>query len=442
MGQAKVRRMNGTYGRVAPTPQVVCDKNAKHERRQARLAENREERFRKIAIRQEDARLARTDALIKLTSEQDKIHTAWHESAHAVIHEVLSGGVLYATIIPTANEEVTKTNTGALEIDSLGHVSRERDALPISERRRCLYVVAGLLAGGIATERALGAAWATGGDEDQIEDITLHEMHLSRHEAFAFIDDATALCEAIMGEPKVWKAIEEVKEALLTEKTISGHLVRAIVKKQDRPDLFPIEISKQRSFHFRQNYFATDSQNGAALYLFTVNGNPCIDRVGLANPPYVDRVIKGNVQPVPNFRPEPVQLRLLLSPEEEQANMGEAVANQLPLINRAISHEFAYRQNMVSADKRLLTGAVGREVEIPNFVPRLSVVIDSRKGNVMTFGWRGRSIIITQNGFEFDHYGVKCNSIGILLAAIIKQCAKEKEALKSQQNNEPLRQAA
>jgi hypothetical protein len=48
-----------------------------------------------------------------------------------------------------------KTKTGVLEIDSLGHVIPARVTLPISARRRCLHAVAGLLAGGIATEKAL-----------------------------------------------------------------------------------------------------------------------------------------------------------------------------------------------------------------------------------------------------------------------------------------------
>jgi hypothetical protein len=407
-----------------------------YQARQARLAENREERSRKTAIGRENRRLARTEAIVKLAnlSEEENIHTAWHESAHAVIEEMLSHGVIYATIIPTANGEVEKAKTGVLEIDSLGHVIRERDALPISARRRCLHIVAGLLAGGLATEKALGDAGGAEGDEDQIKDITLHTMHLSRDEAIAFIDEATVLCKGLMEEPKVWKAIEEVKEALLNEKTINGHLVRAIVKKQERPELFPIDISKQRSFHFRQNYLATDSQNGAALYVLRMGANLCSDG-GLATPPYIDRVIKDNAQPSLNFRPEPIQLRLLLSPEE-QANTR--------LINRAISHEFAFRQNMANADKLLLTGAVGREIEIPgnNYVPRMSVVIESHEGNVMTFVWQGMSLIITQDGFEFDFYSRKSNSIGILLAFAINKCARRLDEEASEQDECPLKEAA
>ena len=42
MRQARVRKMNGTNGSVAPTPQLVCDKKTKHVTRRARPAENRE----------------------------------------------------------------------------------------------------------------------------------------------------------------------------------------------------------------------------------------------------------------------------------------------------------------------------------------------------------------------------------------------------------------
>jgi hypothetical protein len=165
----------------------------------------------------------------------------------------------------------------------------------------------------------------------------------------------------------------------------------------------------------------------------------------VANPPYVDRVIKDNAQPVPNFRPEPVQLRLLLSPME-QANPGKAVADQPSHINYINNIGFAFRQNMVKADKLLVAGPVGRKIEIPgvHYVPKMSVVIKSHECNKMTFEWQGISFNITQNGFEFDFCATKDNSIGMLLAAAIDEYAQrlDDEELESEQDEWLLEEAA
>jgi hypothetical protein len=416
MGQAKVRKMNGKY---AKGPQQNTKRLHVDER--------------ELAIRQENAWLVCREALIKLAnlSEEDERHVAWHESAHAVIDEVLSTGVFYVTIVPTANEEVAKA--GLLELDSTGHVAREDNPLPFDSRTRCVHTVAGLIAGGIATEKALGSTWGTESDQDQISDLTLHDMNLSEAEAMALVREASALCKSMMDEPRVWKAIEEVKEALLTEKTINGHLVRAIVKKQDRPGLFPIEISKQLSFHFRQNYFAANYENGAAHYVLKLGGKPCCDRDGLANPPYVNSAVEEDFQPVPNFCPESIQMRLPLTSQNEDDN-------------RAVNDKFAFRREMSKVDKLLLTGSVGLTIEIPgnHYVRGLSVVIKSREGNVMTFEWQGMSVIVTQDGFEFELCGIKDNSIGILLAAVIDSYAQDldEEAMEPERNNWPLEQAA
>jgi hypothetical protein len=425
VGQARVRKLNGTQ---AKGPQ--------------RTVEFKQVDERELAMQEENALLARTEALIKLAnlSEEDKQHVAWHESAHAVIYEVLSDGVSEATIVPIPNDQVMKPiDTG---VSALGQVMRVPDLLPVNERRRCLHFVAGLLAGGLATEKALGYKWGTDSDDAEINRIVLNYMNLRLDEAIAFVREAGALCEAIMAEPKVWKAIEEVKEALLTEKTIDGDLVRAIVKKQERPELFPVEISKQLSFHFRQNYIATDSQNGRALYVLTLGGKSCVKRNDGTVPPYVEAVIKNNVQPIPNFLPEAVQLRLLLS-QEEQLDSHETTGESLRLINCANNREFALRENLANVDNLLITTPAGQEIEIPKYIPRLSVVIESHEGNVMTFGWRDILFTVNQDGFEFDLGGMRGNSIGVLLVDAINECAGlNEEPQQSKQEEWPLKAAA
>jgi hypothetical protein len=428
VGRTKLRKLSGT-----------------HVRGRERTAKFKPVDERELAMQEENVRLARTEALVKLAnfSEEDKVHVAWHESAHAVIAEVLSTGMLDATTVPEADEDLLKV--GVLEVGLGGHIIRNPDTLPIHARGRYLHTVAALSAGGLATQKALGYAWGTEGDVELIREITLHAMHLSLDEAGAFAAEAEALCTSVMGEPKVWKAIEEVKDALLTENTIGGSLVRAIVKKQDRPELFLIEISKQLSFHFRQNYVAADSQNGAALFVLKVGDNPWCTGGGPPKPSYIEKVMKENAQPVPNFCPEPVQLLLLLG-AEEKANMDKAASDPRPLINQARNAAFTFRRDMVEIDKRLVTGRVGSKIEIlgDHYVRRLSVVIKSHEGNVMTFEWQGMSVVVTQDGFEFELCGTRDNSIGLLLAALIDRYAQDRDqgAETSEQDEYQLAEAA
>jgi hypothetical protein len=100
----------------------------------------------------------------------------------------------------------------------------------------------------------------------------------------------------------------------------------------------------------------------------------------------------------------------------------------------------------VEVDKQLLTERVGLRIEIPgdHFVRGMSVVIKSREDNVVTFEWQGMSVVVTQDGFEFELCGIKCNSIGVLLATVIDRYAHERnqDAEESEQEEYPLAEAA
>ena len=237
-------------------------KDPAYQAKQARLAETREERSRKMAIGKENAQLSRLAKLMEEIGDSMKAElTAYHEAGHAVLHEVLGNGVSVATIIPSESNKDTASEDDSI---ALGHVSPRLANFPMSDYERNLHRVVCSLAGGIAAEIAGDDDPGTDGDEEIIEKI-IETMNLDRKGESNFRKEAQSLCCRLLGEPKMWAAVEEVKEALLTYKTIPGDVVRAIVKKQDRPDLFPVSITKQLSFHYRKE-FVTSYWGGRSLF--------------------------------------------------------------------------------------------------------------------------------------------------------------------------------
>lgn len=262
-------------------------KDPAYKAKQARLAETREERSRKMAIGKENAQLARLAKLMEQAGDREELeHTAYHEAGHAVIHEVLSNGVVEATIIP---QNEGKNLNSEDEGFSLGHVNPYADRFPIPERERDLYAVACYLAAGLATDLVYEDEDGSDADKKYASKI-VESMALDKHEERAFWKKAYDLCFEVMDSPKMWAAIEEVKEALLTYKTIPGDVVRAIVKKQYHPDLFPLTITKQLAFHYRKDCFV--NYFGSAPYSLGIGDNHWGFR--LSNPQYVVDFLNGN----------------------------------------------------------------------------------------------------------------------------------------------------
>ena len=260
--------------------------------KQARLADTREERSRKMAIGKENAQLARQAELMEQGGGPEELKfTAYHEAGHAVMHEVLGNGVAQATIIPEEVKGSSDSDKGGL---SLGHVNPRTSHFPIPKYQENLYEVVCTLAGGMVVHSVYdldSEEDGTGGDEDIVSQI-IKSMSLNDAEESDFLCDAWTLGENLLADPKVWEAIEEVKEALLTYKTIPGDVVRAIVKKQDHPDLFPLEISKQLSFHYRKE-FATDYWGRTvAPYSLGIGDNH--SGFTLSSPQYVTEFLQAN----------------------------------------------------------------------------------------------------------------------------------------------------
>ena len=280
-----------------------------YQRNQAERNANREERSRKMAIGKENAFFARLDKARKQILADDQIeHTAYHEAGHAVIAEVLSNGVSNATILPEATEVKDANNTTGLEVKSLGHVTSNGN-LPVSPRQQALIKVAYLRAGGLATEYACpyddgSWGWGTGGDDKQIEEvIKAYGYESNTKEHIIFVQEASVLCWKMFQDTKVWRAVEDVKDMLLIEYTISGEDIRAIVKKQYYPELIDIDVTRQYCFRFRKNRVVTRWGNEpGASYVLGINvyaNTYCYQGYNYAYTKYADEVVKANVQPAP-----------------------------------------------------------------------------------------------------------------------------------------------
>jgi hypothetical protein len=289
-----------------------------YQRKQAERTAKSEERSRKMAIGKENNFFARIEKIRKQTfaDAEQMEHTAYHEAGHAVIAEVLANGVSKATILPEATEVKDANNSSSLEVKSLGHVMPNGN-LPISPRQQALIKVAYLRAGGLATAYANpyddhSWGWGTGNDEKQIVEVIEaygYKSGTKEHEKFR--NEATELCWKMLQDAKVWQAVEDVKDMLLMEYTISGEDIRAIVKKQYYPELVDIDVTRQYCFRFRKNRVVTrwGGETGASFVLgINVHANSYGYYSGycLSQPKYVEEVTKANVHPVP-FPVKPIK---------------------------------------------------------------------------------------------------------------------------------------
>jgi len=267
-------------------------KDPAYKAKQARLAETREERSRKMAIGKENAKLARLAKLMEQAGDAEELeNTAFHEAGHAVFHEILRNGVASATIIPGDKGSSSDSDEGDI---TLGHVDPRATHFPIPKYRQNLYTIVCTLAGGMVVHSVYdldSEEDGTEGDEDIISQV-IKSMYFTDAEESEFLCEAWTLGENLLADPKVWAAIEEVKEALLTFKTIPGDVVRAIVKGRYHPDLFSVEISKQLSFHYRKE-FATDYWGRTvAPYSLGIGDNH--GGFTLSSPQYVVDFLNGN----------------------------------------------------------------------------------------------------------------------------------------------------
>jgi hypothetical protein len=307
-----------------------------YQRKQAERNAKSEERSRKIAIGKENAFFTKLDKVREQTfSHEEKMEdVAYHEAGHAVIAEVISNGVSKATILPEANEVKDANNVTTLEVKSLGHVMPNGN-LPVSPRQQALIKVAYLRAGGLAMEYSYDGdeeEWGTGNDDKQIEEvIKAYGYEPGTKEHILFIEQASDLCRKMFEDPKVWQAVEDVKDMLLMEYTISGEDIRAVVKKQHYPNLVDIDVTRQRCFRFRKDRVASRC-NGEAGASYVLGINLHANTYGyysgyrLAEPAYVNKFREENAKPIPFPVSYRTQLSLFNAPAPVKKSRKKKVA--------------------------------------------------------------------------------------------------------------------
>jgi hypothetical protein len=300
-----------------------------YQRKQAERNAKSEERSRKIAIGKENAQLARDKKIQQQVSYIDKDtleHIAYHEAGHAMMQEVLSNGCTEATIMPTSKDGKVDDKAEKLEIASLGHMMPNGE-LPVSKRQRAVAHIAVCLAGGCATEKAGWEPWGTQTDNKQVEQ-TLDQF--DKEERKGILDEATAVCIELLEAPRMWAAVEAIKEMLLTEKTISGKDVRALCKMQYYPTAVHIDVTKQLHFHYRKNRYkptyGTGPDSSFVLGIGLGTGYGWAPGFPLSEPDYVKKVRQENAKPIPFPVSYRTQLSLFNAPAPVKKSRKKKVA--------------------------------------------------------------------------------------------------------------------
>jgi hypothetical protein len=298
-----------------------------YQRKQAERNAKSEERSRKIAIGKENKQLAIAnkiqERLAYLTPDNLEF-IAYHEAGHAMVYEVLGNGVVSATILPQAKDGKVDDKPDKLEIRSLGHVLAN-DPLPCSKRHRAVAHIAGCFAGGFATERAgWEEPWGTQSDDKQIEE-TLAIFDPEDREGIR--SAARKECWRLLCDPRMWQAVVDIKDMLLTEKTISGKDVRALCKKQYYPEAVNIDVTKQLCFHYRRNRFTPRyGEKQDTSFVLGIGLSDYVHGFPLAEPAYVRKVREERAQPIPFPVSYRTQLSLFNAPAPVKKSRKKKVA--------------------------------------------------------------------------------------------------------------------
>lgn len=213
----------------------------------------------------------------KLTREE---RTAYHEAGHAVAHFFVGHPAKRATIIPDEAEgtlgHVQAWASRALGANLSGEVSyREEDPMRLARglpsrrlgsdgkpvprerseawiERRVQLEIMTLLAGGIAEKRAGGRANHVGArsDREKANELAFQLMSRGltrgsgRRQAEALLRWLTIRAEELVAH--WWDCVEEIAEALLAHKTLTGKDVREAIKRAIEPENRPRREARDR----------------------------------------------------------------------------------------------------------------------------------------------------------------------------------------------------
>jgi len=300
-----------------------------YQRKQAERQAKSEERSRKMAIGKENKRL---EFIAKYAEHDlDELYeTAVHESCHAVMSELVANGVSSVTIVPGVNEAYI---TNGITKDGVygGCASGTSPNIGTDKAQTIVWRIASTLAPQVGMPKAfeyyqdLGVAYdpdihtnfcdeyefldfksayeySFTGDENILKKV-FEELRLSPIEAFRARIEADLLIENTLNDPKVWAAVLEVADALMTEKTLSGNDVRLIVRKNMMPQLdIKFDVGKQLSFHYRKNRYipswGAPPDSSFVLGIGVMDGG-YVSGYHYAHVKYADEVVKANAKPVP-----------------------------------------------------------------------------------------------------------------------------------------------
>jgi hypothetical protein len=196
MGQAKVRKMNGTYGRESP----------QETSRWMQLPNTEELR----------------NLLISNISTHDRKSTSYHESAHAIFFESAGLAVKFVTALPFYDGQY---GNGWVR----GVAKPVDDVIDLS--KLCGYIE-GILAGDLAQSKAgLVHADKTTSDQRQLERLT---AQINLQHGTVFTADQTYFefapqVKRKLDDPLMWSAIEGLASRLQESEVVQGGEVREIV---------------------------------------------------------------------------------------------------------------------------------------------------------------------------------------------------------------------
>jgi hypothetical protein len=208
MGQAKVRKMNGTYGRVAP------QENTWQFFGWGQLPNTQEIRNWLMSM------------IPKATGTHSRKSTSFHESAHAVFWELADIAVESASAFPFYDGCDGNGWT-------LGFVKRE----VVVGLMQLEGYIEGILAADLAQEKAgFGHADMTVSDQKQLEDVITeaNAYFLSNGIVAGPLTQKTYLdrvprVKRKLDNPQVWAAIESLAARLQESEVVQGDEVREIV---------------------------------------------------------------------------------------------------------------------------------------------------------------------------------------------------------------------
>jgi hypothetical protein len=178
-----------------------------------------------------------------ISAEPQLQTVAYHESAHAVVAELLDFPIDYVTIIPTTESRGIVYGYSKKVSDDPGgdtvpsRIARISKTTLITVAGACAEYRLGTLRFGQIPDTDLN-------DLEHTSQLLTRVLNAPQLELYAV---CTQTCMDLLAESEVWNAIEEAAKLLLERKTIEGDAVREIIKRRVGKS-YAIKIAKFEEF--------------------------------------------------------------------------------------------------------------------------------------------------------------------------------------------------